>query len=249
MNIFILATNYLGFRILRFLLNQNDNILGVGLIKNNPYSNKIIKELKLKKISFFYLTKKPNKVFLNKLKKMKLDYLLSVSWPYILKEKLFNIPKYGSLNFHLSFLPFNRGKNPNVWPIIDNSPAGVTIHFINNKIDDGEIVFQKKVNLESIDTAKTLFKKSNVEMIKLFEKNWAKIKNKNYKKKKNLKKRGSFHTSSEFKKLDKIHLSKKIYPLDLINHLRAKTFKPYPGAYFEKNNKKIFFEIKLKYKK
>ena len=41
MNILVLATNFLGFRILRFLLKQNDNILGVGLIKNNPYSVKI----------------------------------------------------------------------------------------------------------------------------------------------------------------------------------------------------------------
>ena len=249
MNIFVLATNFLGFRILRFLLNQNDNILGVGLIKNNSYSNKIKKELKLKKISFFYLTKKPSKAFLNKLKKMQLDFILSVSWPYILKEKLFNIPKYGSLNFHLSFLPFNKGKNPNVWPIIDNSPAGVTIHSINNKIDDGEIVFQKRVDLEPIDTAKTLFKKLNFEMIKLFEKNWIKIKNRSYKKKKNLKKPSSFHVSSEFNKLDKINLNKKMYPLDLINHLRAKMFKPYSSAYFEKNNKKVFIEIKLKYEK
>ena len=249
MNIFVLATNFLGFRILRFLLKQNDNILGVGLIKNNSYSNKIIEELKIRKISFFYLTKKPSKVFLKKLKKMKLDYLLSVSWPHILEEKFFNIPKYGSLNFHLAFLPFNRGKNPNVWPIIDGSSAGVTIHFINNKIDDGEIVFQKKVDLETIDTAKTLFKKLNVKMIKLFEKNWIKIKNRNYKKNKNLRKPGTFHASSEFKKLDKINLNKKMYPLDLINHLRAKMFKPYPSAYFEKNNKKTFVEIKLKYEK
>jgi methionyl-tRNA formyltransferase len=249
MNIFVLATNYLGLRILRFLLNQNDNILGVGLVKNNPYSNKIINELKTKKINFYYLTKKPDKVFYKKLKKMELDYLLSVSWPYILEENLFNIPKYGSLNFHLSFLPFNRAKNPNVWPIIDNSPAGVSIHFINNKIDDGEIVFQKKVNLEPIDTAKTLFKKLNVEMISLFKKNWINIKNRNYKKIKNFRQLGSFHLSSEFNKLDKINLNKKIYPLDLINHLRAKMFKPYPSAYFKKNNKKVFIEIKLKYGK
>ena len=40
-----------------------------------------------------------------------------------------------------------------------------------------------------------------------------------------------------------------MYPLDLINHLRAKMFKPYSSAYFEKNNKKVFIEIKLKYEK
>ena len=64
-----------------------------------------------------------------------------------------------------------------------------------------------------------------------------------------MKKPSSFHVSSEFNKLDKINLNKKMYPLDLINHLRAKMFKPYPSAYFEKNNKKVFIEIKLKYEK
>ena len=86
-------------------------------------------------------------------------------------------------------------------------------------------------------------------MISLFKEDWINIKNRNYKKIKNLRQLGSFHLSSKFNKLDKINLNKKIYPLDLINHLRAKMFKPYPSAYFKKNNKKIFIEIKLKYGK
>ena len=39
-------------------------------------------------------------------------------------------------------LPYNRGKNPNVWPIIDGTPAGVTLHYIDSGIDTGEIIHQ-----------------------------------------------------------------------------------------------------------
>ena len=39
----------------------------------------------------------------------------------------------------LSYLPFNRGKNPNVWSIIESTPCGATIHKIDEKIDTGKI--------------------------------------------------------------------------------------------------------------
>ena len=249
MKIFVLATNLLGYKILSFLLSKNENILGVGLIKKNPYNDIIIKNLKKNKIKYYYLTKNINKLFLKKILDMKLDFILSVSWPYILNKNFYSLSQFGTLNFHLSFLPFNRGKNPNVWPIVEKTPAGVTIHLVNNKIDDGDIIYQKKIKIDYIDTAKTLYQKLNLSLIKLFKKNWINIKKHNYKKIKNIKKLGTFHMSSDFKKIEKINLNKKIYPMDLINQLRAKMFYPNPCAYFEINNKKVFVEIKLKYKK
>ncbi len=61
----------------------------------------------------------------------------------------------------------------------------------------------------------------------------------------NPKKKGTFHLDKEFEKLNEINLKEKVYPLDLINHLRAKTFPPNPPAYFIKDGKKIFVSIKL----
>ena len=49
-----------------------------------------------------------------------------------------------SINLHLSYLPFNRGKNPNVWSIIESTPCGATIHKIDEKIDTGKIYVRKK---------------------------------------------------------------------------------------------------------
>ena len=59
----------------------------------------------------------------------------------------------------MSYLPFNRGKKPNVWPIIEGSPAGVSMHYIDSGIDSGKIISQSKIDVEIIDTAKTLYDK------------------------------------------------------------------------------------------
>ena len=74
-------------------------------------------------------------------------------------DKFFTIPPKGCINFHLSYLPYNRGKKPNVWPIIDGSPAGVTMHYIDNDIDSGSIVAQSEVKVDIVDTGKTLYNK------------------------------------------------------------------------------------------
>ena len=56
-------------------------------------------------------------------------------------------------------MPFNRGKNSNIWPIIEGTPAGVSSHIINEKIDAGAIISQKKINVDIFDTGKSLYNK------------------------------------------------------------------------------------------
>lgn len=65
----------------------------------------------------------------------------------------------GILNLHTGYLPWNRGAYPNVWPILDGSPAGVTLHRVDAGIDTGPIIAQREVKVEPWDTAKTLYDK------------------------------------------------------------------------------------------
>ena len=65
----------------------------------------------------------------------------------------------GILNLHTSFLPWNRGAYPNVWPILDGSPAVVTLHRVDEGWDTGPIIAQKQVQVHPTDTAKTLYDK------------------------------------------------------------------------------------------
>lgn len=65
----------------------------------------------------------------------------------------------GILNLHTSYLPWNRGAYPNVWSILDGSPAGVTLHRVDAGWDTGPIIAQRRVPVEPWDTAGTLYEK------------------------------------------------------------------------------------------
>ena len=76
------------------------------------------------------------------------DFALAVSYTYryILTEEVLAALKYNAVNIHNSFLPWNRGADPNIWSIIDRTPRGVTLHYMENGLDKGEIIAQQIVN-------------------------------------------------------------------------------------------------------
>lgn len=79
------------------------------------------------------------------------DFVICYGYRYILNQNIiknFNCPIF---NLHISYLPYNRGAHPNFWSFYDNTPAGVTIHLIDEGIDTGPIVCQKYVNFKNKD--------------------------------------------------------------------------------------------------
>lgn len=51
------------------------------------------------------------------------------------------------INLHISLLPWNRGADPNLWSFLEKSPIGVSIHLIDQGIDTGDVLLQKKVSI------------------------------------------------------------------------------------------------------
>lgn len=92
---------------------------------------------------------------------------LSCGYRHKLTEAEWTCFPDGILNLHTGYLPWNRGAYPNVWPILDGSPAGVTLHRVDAGIDTGPILAQTKVNVEPWDTAKTLYDRLLVEAVEL----------------------------------------------------------------------------------
>src|SRR5579872_2578700 len=76
-------------------------------------------------------------------------------WPYILKEPQLKLPARGWLNFHPGYLPYNRGKHPNFWCLVDETPCGVSLHFIDEGVDTGEVIAQEVVPVSWEDTGET----------------------------------------------------------------------------------------------
>jgi len=77
------------------------------------------------------------------------DFVISFGYKYILTKETLLTAKRKPINLHISYLPFNRGFHPNFWAHFDGTPSGVSIHYIEEGIDTGDIIFQKKVKFHS----------------------------------------------------------------------------------------------------
>lgn len=79
------------------------------------------------------------------------DFIVSFGYRYILNQSVITQFDCPIFNLHISYLPFNRGAHPNFWSFFDNTPAGVTIHLIDDGVDTGPIVAQKYVKFKLED--------------------------------------------------------------------------------------------------
>lgn len=75
---------------------------------------------------------------------------LGIVWgTNILKESVFKIPRLGSINIHQGLAPFYRGGPPVFWELFNGEPeVGITVHFVEAKVDTGEIITQETVPLK-----------------------------------------------------------------------------------------------------
>ena len=101
------------------------------------------------------------------------DFVISYGYLHIFKKDVIDACKNGILNLHISYLPFNRGFHPNLWSFIDDTKKGVTIHFVDEGVDTGDILFQKEIlfNLEE-DTLKKTYNRLKKEIEILFINNF-----------------------------------------------------------------------------
>lgn len=82
--------------------------------------------------------------FLSQLKVQTPDLLVSVSCPQIFKNALIGLPPKGILNIHGAILPNYRGVMPSFWMLANGETrAGVSIYFVNEKIDAGDLCAQQ----------------------------------------------------------------------------------------------------------
>ena len=96
-------------------------------------------------------------LMVEKIRRIEPDILFSFYYRALLKAPILNIPKSGCLNLHGSLLPKYRGRSPINWAIIHGDrETGVTLHYMTERPDDGDIVCQMKVPLGPEDTARVL---------------------------------------------------------------------------------------------
>lgn len=73
------------------------------------------------------------------------DLTISYTYRYILSGEILDALGGNVVNLHNSFLPFNRGADPNIWSILEGTPRGVTLHYMTAGLDKGSIIAQRLV--------------------------------------------------------------------------------------------------------
>ena len=99
--------------------------------------------------------------FLDELRALEPDVLVSVSCPQIFKKPLIDLPRLGILNIHGAILPQYRGVMPSFWMLAnDEKQAGVSIYFVNEQIDAGDLVGQRVFDILPDDSLESFLRRS-----------------------------------------------------------------------------------------
>ncbi|MEM5427381.1 formyltransferase family protein [Cupriavidus oxalaticus] len=174
------------------------------------------------------------------------DLLVLAWWPRILTRKLIEIPRRGVVNFHPSLLPYNRGKHYNFWTIVEETPFGVSLHLVNEGVDQGDILFQSRIEKTWEDDGGSLYRAAKQAMVTLFESHYEDLVTGNYVARPQDLKCGSFHLARELDPASEIFLDRSYQGRELLNLLRARTFAGNPSCYFHEGGKKYEVRISIK---
>ena len=174
------------------------------------------------------------------LKSLNLDFIVVVAYGKIIPNEILDIPKYGCINVHGSILPAYRGASP-IQESIKNgdTQTGVTIMYMSEWMDGGDILAIKKIDIDILDTTPDIFKKFesvspellyNTLMWAMAEKIVGQKQDEN-----------EVSYCSKIEKSDGAILFQKQTAAEIYNTYRA--YITWPGVYGYYGEKKIGFEI------
>lgn len=176
----------------------------------------------------------------------KVSFLISHGYCHILGKDILELLPDRAINLHISYLPWNKGADPNFWSFVEDTPKGCTIHYLDEGVDTGDIIAQKEIEFDSDrETLATSYEKLQTTIQVLFKENWQNIKDGNCQRKKQVIK-GSTHRVKEKECLSHLLTHGWNTPVSVLEEYATKTQRPKPfcGNYnseieeIEKQNKK-----------
>lgn len=115
-------------------------------------------------IPYFKLKNVNSKESLKKIGEYNCDLLVSMSFNQIFRKDIINLTKNGIINCHAGKLPLYRGRNILNWALInDEKDFGITVHFVDEGIDTGDIILQRTYPITDNDDYKSLLEVAYVE--------------------------------------------------------------------------------------
>lgn len=101
----------------------------------------------------------------------KISLLISYGYRFVLPQNIINEVNGNAVNLHISLLPWNKGADPNFWSWYEGTPKGVSIHWMTAGLDEGKIISQRELELNSEMTLKESYECLGESIVELFEEN------------------------------------------------------------------------------
>jgi phosphoribosylglycinamide formyltransferase-1 len=159
-----------------FKTNKNIKVKLILSNNENAFVLKRAQNLDIESISFnrkdFYESEKVINLLLNK----EIDFIVLAGFLWLVPQNILNNFDGKIINIHPALLPNYGGKGmfgDHVHKaVLENNEkeSGITIHYVNEKYDDGDIIFQEKVSVDTKDTVESLAKKIHELEYKYFPK-------------------------------------------------------------------------------
>ena len=177
----VFAYHNIGCEGIQALLDNGIEIQSVFTHADNPAENtwfRSVAELASSKGIELNAPADPNHpLWVERIRKMKPDFIFSFYYRSMLGKELLAIPKKGAINLHGSLLPKYRGRCPINWAVLNGEKeAGVTLHYMTEKPDAGDILAQEKFPIGPDDTALDVHQKAAKAAAVLLKKALPKLK-------------------------------------------------------------------------
>lgn len=104
-----------------------------------------------------------------------IDFLVSYGYRHILKKDILDLFQQRAINLHISLLPWNRGADPNLWSFAERTPKGVSIHYMDEGIDTGDLIVQTEVVFDEPETLRSSYERLCRRIEDLFIEWWPRI--------------------------------------------------------------------------
>ena len=118
-----------------------------------------------------------NKITLEMIQQLEPSFIVSFNYRHLIGKDILDAMPGRVINLHTSYLPYNRGSSPNFFSFMDNTPKGVTIHLMAEKLDAGDILCQKELFFdENKESFASTYDALLTEIKTLFKENWERIK-------------------------------------------------------------------------
>jgi len=136
--------------IIVLVITDNELAPGIQLAKNYKIATKILDKKKFNKSQFETESQKA-------LLSYKIEIICLAGFMKILSKEFISLWQNKIINIHPSYLPKNKGLNPQKQVLDEKSSfTGCTVHFVNEKVDGGKIILQKKIKILQNDDVQTL---------------------------------------------------------------------------------------------